>query len=105
MDSPWVREILIFQDIVIVPMILFISLLVEVGGNLNVDYIVFLLELAGIIFFITSGKNGLFYESYIILPVYKAVNSLYLVLLQYVYQLQVNYNRYFLCVIFLVVIF
>lgn len=60
MDSPHGRTslgILIFQDIAVVPMILFIPLLAGAAGNLNVDIFVFLLELAGIIFFITVGTK------------------------------------------------
>lgn len=60
MDSPHGRTslgILIFQDIAVVPMILFIPLLAGAAENLNVDIFVFLLELAVIIFFITAGTK------------------------------------------------
>ncbi|MEN4018018.1 MAG: cation:proton antiporter [Methanobacterium sp.] len=60
MDSPQGHTslgILIFQDIAVVPMILFIPLLAGAAENLNVDIFVFLLELAVIIFFITAGTK------------------------------------------------
>lgn len=60
LDSPYGRTalgILIFQDIAVIPMILFTPILAGAVGNLNFNIFIFILEVIGIIFFIIIGTK------------------------------------------------